>query len=160
MNTVFGLPAHPLFVHVPVVLIPLGFIGALFMLARPSWWERLKWPTVVVTGAGMLGALLAANSGEGLEGAVRDRSVRGLVHEHIEAADIARGVSIAFFAVLVVAVFGPRFVKALGSAKWWKPLVAVALVVTGAYASWSMYDAGHSGAKSVWHDVKVVGEGD
>ena len=160
MNTFFGLPAHPLFVHLPVVLVPLGFIGALFMIARPAWWQRLAWPTVVVTAAGTLGAIMAANSGEALEEAVRDRSVRNLVHEHVEAGDMARAAAIVFFIVMVVAVFGPRFVKAVATRKWWRPVVALAIVVSGAFASWSMYDAGHSGAKSVWNEVKVTGEGD
>jgi hypothetical protein len=160
VNTFFGLPAHPLFVHLPVVLIPLGFVGALFMVARPSWWQRLAWPTVVVTALGTLGAIMAANSGEALEDAVRDRSVRDLVREHVEAGDMARGAAIVFFVVLVVSVFGPRFVKALVAKKWWRPLVVVAVVASGAFASLAMYDAGHSGAKSVWNDVKVSGEGD
>jgi flagellar motor component MotA len=160
VNTFFGLPAHPLFVHLPVVLIPLGFVGVLLMVGRPSWWQRLAWPTVVVTALGTLGAIMAANSGEALEEAVRDRSVRDLVREHVEAGDMARGAAIVFFVVLVVSVFGPRFVKALVAKKWWRPLVVVAVVASGAFASWAMYDAGHSGAKSVWNEVKVTGEGD
>ena len=48
----------------------MGFIGALFMIARPAWWQRLAWPTVIVTAAGTLGAIMAANSGEALEEAV------------------------------------------------------------------------------------------
>ena len=160
MNTFLGLPAHPLFVHLPVVLIPLGFIGALFMLARPAWWQRFAWPTVIVTAVGTLGAILAANSGEALEEAVRDRSVRALVREHVEAGDMARGAAIVFLIVMLVAVFAPRFVKTIAAKKWWRPLVIVAVVASGAFSSWSMYDAGHSGAKSVWNEVKVTGEGD
>ena len=160
MNTFLGLPAHPLFVHLPVVLIPLGFIGALFMLARPAWWQRFAWPTVIVTAVGTLGAILAANSGEALEEAVRDRSVRALVREHVEAGDMARGASIVFLIVMLVVVFAPRFVKTIAAKKWWRPLVIVAVVASGAFSSWAMYDAGPSGAKSVWHDTKVVGEGD
>ena len=37
------------------------------MLLRPTWWERYKWATLVVAGAGALGAIFAAGSGEGLE---------------------------------------------------------------------------------------------
>ncbi|TEX45044.1 MAG: hypothetical protein B7C54_07925 [Acidimicrobiales bacterium mtb01] len=143
-----------------MVLIPLGFIGAILMLVRSSWWQRLLWPTVVVTAVGTLGAILAANSGESLEGAVRDRAVRDLLRDHTEAGDMARGAAIFFFVALLVAVFAPRFVKALGAKKWWKPVAAALILISGAYSSWAMYDAGHSGAKSVWHDVKVVGEGD
>ena len=134
------------------------------MLVRSSWWQRLLWPTVIVTAAGTLGAILAANSGESLEGAVRNEiSQEGglkLLYDHTEAGDIARTGAIIFFVALLVAVFAPRFVKVLREKKWWKPVAAALIVVSGAYASWSMYDAGHSGAKSVWHDTKVVGEGD
>lgn len=160
MNTFLGLPAHPLFVHLPVVLIPLGFIGALFMLARPAWWQRFAWPTVIITTVGTLGAIVAANSGEALEEAVTDRSVRELVRDHVEAGDMARGAAIVFLVVMLVAVFAPRFVKAIATKKWWRPVVVVAVVASGAFSSWAMYDAGHSGAKSVWNDVKVTGEGD
>lgn len=160
MESVFDLPSHPFFVHIPVVLVPLGFIGALFMLARPVWWQRLSGPVVVVTVLGAVGAVLAAGSGEELEEAVRDRSVRALVEEHTEAGDLARVASLVFLIVMLVAVYGPRFVKAVAAKKWWRPLVAVALVVSGAFASWAMFDAGHTGAKSVWNEVKVTGEGD
>jgi len=130
------------------------------MIARPAWWQRLVWPTVIVTAAGTLGAIMAANSGEVLEEAVRDRSVRELVREHVEVGDMARATAIVFFIVVMVAVFGPRVVKALVAKNWWRPVVALAIVLSGAFASWSMYDAGHSGAKSVWNEVKVTGEVD
>ena len=40
-NTVYeGLPAHPLFVHVPVILIPTVGVGALIVSARARWFER------------------------------------------------------------------------------------------------------------------------
>jgi hypothetical protein len=35
-----GLPAHPLFIHVPVIMIPLSVIGALACIVRPAWFER------------------------------------------------------------------------------------------------------------------------
>lgn len=159
VNTIFGLPAHPLFVHVPVVLIPLAFVGALVMLALPSWWSRLMWPTSVVACLGALGALLAGGSGEGLEEARRAGAVRELVREHTQSGEVARTTSLIFVGILLVAVFGPRFVARITSRSWWRPVVAVAIVVSGATASWAMYDAGHSGATSVWHDVSV-GNGD
>src|ERR1700685_1299813 len=36
INTIYsGLPAHPLFLHVPVILIPVATIAALVLVARP-----------------------------------------------------------------------------------------------------------------------------
>jgi hypothetical protein len=41
ITTVYsGLPAHPLFVHVPVILIPAAVIAALVFMARPDWLGR------------------------------------------------------------------------------------------------------------------------
>lgn len=175
MNSIFGIPAHPLFVHIPVVLIPLAAFGVVVMVIRPTWWERYKWATLAVSGAGMLGAIAAASSGEGLEDAVRADSNRELLRDHVGAGETARTVSIVFFAVLFVAVVvlpwwtnrqaqqanassvGGNAASA-GSPRWLRTAVSLVLVVTALGASWSVYDAGHSGAKSVWSDVKV-GEG-
>ena len=47
IKTLFGLPAHPLLVHVPVVLIPLAFVGACGMFW--TWWrDRFGWATAVL----------------------------------------------------------------------------------------------------------------
>lgn len=40
LNNLFGLPAHPLLVHLPVVMVPLAAIGALVLAIRPRFWSR------------------------------------------------------------------------------------------------------------------------
>ena len=35
-----GLPAHPLFVHVPVVLIPTTVVAAVVFMIKPQWLSR------------------------------------------------------------------------------------------------------------------------
>ena len=46
IETLFGLPAHPLIVHVPIVLVPLSAVGAVlmcwpFLRAKIGWvWHR------------------------------------------------------------------------------------------------------------------------
>ena len=175
MDTFFGIPAHPLFVHLPAVLVPLAAVGVIVMVIRPSWWERYKWATLAVAGVGMLGAILAAGSGESLEEAVEGTASRSLLHDHAEAGEVARTVSVVFFAVLFAAiVVVPWIVRRRtsaggesssgssggGTATWLRPAVSLVLVVTALGASWSVYDAGHSGAKSVWSDVKVGERGE
>lgn len=178
MDSIFGIPSHPLFVHLPAVLVPLAGIGVVVMLARAAWWDRYKWATLAVSGAGALGAILAAGSGEGLEEGVEGTASRSLLHAHAEAGETARTGAIVFFIVLLVAVVvvpwwaRRRAGSESGSAatspavglagatapRWLRPIVVVALVVSAGAASWTVYDAGHSGAKSVWGDVKA-GEG-
>ena len=60
MDTFFGLPAHPLLVHIPVVLVPLALVGVIVMVSRPSWWGRYEWATLVIAVAGAVGAVFAA----------------------------------------------------------------------------------------------------
>ena len=156
MDTFFGLPAHPLLVHIPVVLVPLALVGVIVMVSRPSWWGRYEWATLVITVAGAVGAVFAAQSGEGLEESVREGSVRSLVREHVEAGETARNFSLLFMLVVAVAILLPRWMKGRTLPGWWKRAAAVAMVVTGLAASYTVYDAGHTGAKSVWNGVKVV----
>jgi heme A synthase len=163
MDTFFGIPAHPLFVHIPAVLIPLAAVGVVIMLVRPTWWERYKWATLAVAGAGMIGAILAAGSGEGLEEGVERSADRSQLRTHVAAGETARTVSIVFFIILFAAVVVvPWWMKrrnaATGAPKWLRPVVAIALVAGAGSASWTVFNAGHSGAKSVWGDVKA-GEG-
>ena len=175
MNSIFGIPAHPLFVHLPVVLIPLAAVGVIIMVIRPSWWERYKWATLTIAGVGMVGAIIAAGTGEELEEAVEDTAPRQLLRAHAQAGEVSRTVSIVFFAVLVAAIVVlPWWMMRRSNAssagvdvttsdasspKWLRSIVSLVLVATALGASWTVYDAGHTGAKSVWYDVKV-GEGE
>ena len=36
----FGLPAHPLLLHIPVVFVPIATLGGLALAARPDWLLR------------------------------------------------------------------------------------------------------------------------
>ncbi|MFM7964427.1 MAG: DUF2231 domain-containing protein [Actinomycetota bacterium] len=170
MDSIFGIPAHPLFVHISVVLIPLATVGVVLMAIRPTWWDRYKWPTVAIAGVGMVGAIIAAGSGEELEEAVENTAPRQLLRAHVEAGEISRTVSIIFFVVLVAAVVVlPWWLKrrstttgaATASPRWLRNVVSLVLIVSALGASWTVYDAGHTGAKSVWSDVKIgAGESD
>ena len=171
MDSIFGIPAHPLFVHVPVVLIPLTTVGVIIMTIRASWWERYKWATLAVAGVGMVGSIVAAGTGEELEEAVEDTASRQLLRAHVEAGEVSRTVSILFFAVLLAGVVvlpwwmnrrsnragtaNSAELIASGSPTWLRRIVSIVLVLTALGASWTVYDAGHTGAKSVWSDVKI-----
>ena len=37
IDKLFGIPAHPLIVHIPVVLVPLAAVGAVLALVVPRW---------------------------------------------------------------------------------------------------------------------------
>lgn len=105
-DQLFGLPAHPLLVHVPVVIIPLALLVALVAL-----WPRARRGAALAAAAlavvGALGAVLAAGAGEELEGDVRETDLseeHAAQGERVEPAAAAFGALAAAGAVTVEAV--------------------------------------------------------
>jgi len=164
MDTISGIPSHPLFVHIPAVLLPLAAIGVIIMVIRPAWKERYQWATLVVGFLGMLGAILAAGSGEDLEERLEAAGQSETWESHAEAGELARTVSILFFVLLLAYVLIPWFLRrraragaaadtaapASGGPKWLAPVLAVAVVAGAAVSTITVIDAGHSGAKAHW----------
>src|SRR5215471_13395855 len=99
IDEVFGLPAHPLFVHIPIVLIPLAALGALIMAVAPRTRARLGWPVVAVSGVAVFFAWMAKGSGSKL--ALRVDPDPKLTH-HIAMGNTMYLVALVFF-VLVTA---------------------------------------------------------
>ncbi len=165
MDTISGIPSHPLFVHIPAILLPLAALAVIVMVIKPAWKERYQWATLAVGFAGMLGAILAAGSGEGLEEQLEEGGQTATWGSHAEAGELARTVSILFFLLLAAYVLVPWFLRrraakaapsgeagtsAAAGPVWLAPVLA-GLVVIGAVAStYTVIDAGHSGAKAVW----------
>jgi hypothetical protein len=87
MDTFAGLPAHPLLVHAPVVLVPVVALLVILMIVRPQWLERFGWLAVGLAGLALVTGVLAENSGEALEEAVEDSASRTLLHAHEEAGE-------------------------------------------------------------------------
>jgi uncharacterized membrane protein len=68
VSKLFGLPAHPLIVHIPVVLLPIAVLGAILIVVSPAWRARIGWLVVVAAGVSLLFVQLAIGSGEVLQG--------------------------------------------------------------------------------------------
>jgi hypothetical protein len=213
LDELFGLPAHPLLVHIPVVLIPTALLVLLVALWRPG-----RRPAViagaVLAVVGGIGAVLAVGAGEKLEHRVKETEQ---VEEHAENGDQVELPAIAFallaagtaitleaahrrtqqrpdangFASPGAAPVGegggpggpahagpgavatqvrppPEHLAAASAGRQpvprWLPsgLLAVTLLV-GAYATYTVVEAGHSGAKATWHDTPSArpgGDGD
>jgi Kef-type K+ transport system membrane component KefB len=169
ISKLFGLPAHPLIVHLPVVLIPIAAIGAVLMVLSRSWRTRIGWLVVAAAGVSLVLVQLAIGSGEALEESV-DRSDLVQTHAHL-GEDTLPYVAVFFVAVLAFMVADRwRLRGAAGDAAtvarrgaWGDPLmamIAVAVLATSVLSGVWIYRAGHSGATSVWSDVQVGGEGD
>jgi hypothetical protein len=164
INTIYsGLPAHPLFLHVPVILIPVAAIGALVLVA----WPRLFVRNGLWIGLVAVVALGATNLTIGAGHALRnDLNLQGpgIVAQHASAADTLRILLIVFTALLLIAVAvfrtaGPRVTgvgpvdAALTAVRSGVALGAALRVIVAVFAIASLYYVFHTGdlgAKAVW----------
>jgi uncharacterized membrane protein len=164
-DKLFGLPAHPLLVHIPVVLVPLAAIVAVVFAFRPAWLDRFGWGLVALSGAGAFGASLAAGSGESLADR-QNKAETAARQSHFDMGDTAQAVSIVFF-LIVTAVVVLRYLarrRAAGGAEAtgvWGMVgskagaigIAALLVLSASAAMYTISAAGHQGAKLSWNET-------
>ncbi len=159
LDSLFGLPAHIFLVHIPVVLIPLGALGAVLML-----WPRLRsaigwWVCGILVVAG-IATQLAITSGKSLRDYVHETS---LVREHTRIGENIR----PWLLFLFLALLGVMLIDAAVRRRAERPegrgrLLQIAGIVLSAlsivFAAMSVYwvyRIGHSGSKAVWHSTQV-----
>jgi hypothetical protein len=152
IDTLFGLPAHPLVVHAAVVLLPIAAIALVVVAAIPRA-RRLYGPIVLgVAIAATIAVGLAQQSGESLQG---DVDKTELVEEHTEQGETVLPWAIGVTVVSALVAAEPYTRKRLESLS---PRVVTAVLVgasliVGVGATWTVIEVGHSGATSVWNDV-------
>ncbi|MGN6694266.1 MAG: DUF2231 domain-containing protein, partial [Aquihabitans sp.] len=166
LDTISGIPLHPLVVHIPVVLIPLAFIGAVLALFVPRWRGWCLPLTAVFATVSLIGVQLAIQSGEGLEEILDEESAA--IERHSQLAEQARPMVLVFvlFAIAAAAIWwlvrrepseeGDAAARTATLRKLVVPVCALS-VLTGALATVWIYRTGHSGAESVWKDAGSEG---
>ena len=160
-NVYGGLPAHPLFVHVPVILIPTAVIGALVFMVRPEWLGRYGIALCLVSIVAMSSAFLTMQAGAALRGELHlQGEAATLISEHSQAAHILAIVFTAFTAVLILTFAAYRISggmptglgivdRPLGSRSTFNVL-RILLVVLALAAGFMTFRTGDLGAKAVW----------
>lgn len=166
MNEIQGLPAHPLLVHGPIVLIPLVALLGIAMVVRRSWRATLG-PWVVLLGIAMFVlTVLAGGAGEALEANVPKTE---LAHRHAELGESMRPIALALLVAIVLLVApawayarggSPAVLSRLAESRAWNIITVVLVIATAVLATYWVVVTGHSGAESVWHDVKIVNSGE
>jgi hypothetical protein len=165
MNSFFGIPAHPLLVHVPVVLLPLTALGVVVMVIRPAWHRRYRWAVLGVGVIATFGAILAASAGDSLGERVEAKNGaggEGVWEHHAELGDTARLVAIIFVIVLAAYVLVPWYLERraaqdnpLGVPSWLTAVLAALALLASAASVYTIIQAGHSGAKAVWCETNT-----
>jgi uncharacterized membrane protein len=162
ITTIYGgLPAHPLFVHVPVILIPTTVVVGVVFMARPEWLGRWGIALCLVSIAAMSSIFLTMQAGGALESALHLRGEASrLISEHSQAAHILAIVYTAFTAFLIVAFAAARISggRPTGLALVDRPLsppaaltaLRLCVVVLAIVAGFFVFRTGDLGAKAVW----------
>jgi len=156
-----GLPAHPLFVHVPVVLIPTTIIVAVVFMIRTDWLERYGIALCVVSIVAMSSIFLTMQAGAALRAALDLQGpAASLISQHAQAAHILAVVYVAFTAILIVTFAAWRISSGMptGLALADRPLssratfaaLRVVLVLLAVGAGYMCFRTGDLGAKAVW----------
>jgi hypothetical protein len=145
-------------VHIPVVLIPLGALGAVLMC-----WPRLRraigwWVCALVMVAGIV-TQLAISAGQDLEEYVRETD---LVRDHTRMGENVRPWLLLMFLALVGVMLVDRALRRDDTDERRSRLLrfagvalSVASLVFSAISVYWIYEIGHSGSKAVWHSTQV-----
>lgn len=157
LDSIFGLPAHPLLVHAAVVLVPLAAIGTIVIAFWPAARSRVGWIVAAVGVVGFFFAFLAKQSGESLLETTR---VTQLVKDHAEMGDW--GVIGAFLvggsatSIMLFDTFvrmrEHRGEPELSITRPLRTLIGVFAVVLTLFGTVLVINVGHSGAKATWDE--------
>ena len=162
MTTIYdGLPAHPLFVHVPVVLIPVTILAAIAFAARTEWLGRYGIALSLVAIVAMSSIFLTMQAGAALRGALNLQGPAAkLISEHAQAAHILAYIYVLFTALLIVVFAAQRIgsgmptglglVDRLLSGRSMFAGLRIALVLLALGAGYMVFRTGDLGAKAVW----------
>jgi hypothetical protein len=151
LDTIFGLPMHPLIVHATVVIVPT----ATLLVALAAVYPRFRaWVGPVPALTALLSCVLvplSTGSGEELQHRVGETS---LVEKHQELADTLIWFVIPLAAVAVVGYWlHRRATDGRQAGKAMLAIVAVAAVVLSGATIVDVALIGHSGAKASWSKV-------
>ena len=158
-----GLPAHPLFLHIPVILIPVATIWALVLVARPAWFMRSGVLLGILTVVALAGTFLTVGAGEALRSALHLGGGFGpaaLIARHAHAGMLLRDLMILFTGAVIVALFAHRVAAGMVSGFGWLDglarhpavliLLRVALAALAVACAYFVFHTGDLGAKAVW----------
>jgi hypothetical protein len=150
VDQIFGLPAHPLFIHVPVILIPLVALSAIALAVRPVWRRRYGVALGAVSVVTLGSTMLSVGAGQKFR---EVREARGIpssptLRDHYHSADQLRIIVVVLTALVLATVFADRRRILVGH--WARNVLLVLVVVFAGLSTFSVIRTGHLGAKSVW----------
>jgi hypothetical protein len=155
LDTIFGLPLHPLIVHATVVVVPTAAVAVLLAAVWPRF---RRWAGPLPLALALVALVLdplSTQSGEQLESHVGSNP---LVERHSQLADGLLPWVIALVVGAAAAYWFHRRSERLagyrGRSLRWLPAAAAAVAVVAALGTGvQVVLIGHSGAQAAWSGV-------
>lgn len=150
LDTIGGLPLHPLIVHFAVVLLPLSALALIAIIVVPRWRTTFGWLTLGGLTFGTGAALAAASSGEALAERVGEPERHAQLGETTEIVAVVLLVAAAIWFLLQrrSGKHTEGSPRVLGSGL--QLLAALATLGLAIAAIGLSVAVGHSGAQAVW----------
>lgn len=145
LDTITGLPIHPLVVHAVIVLLPLSALGAILVAARQRWDRTYGWLVVLGAFVALGSSVVAKESGEKLASRV------GWPEDHIEWGEKIPFAAFGLFVSLALLYWFDRQ-QTGGRTTLTKVVAALVILVAAGNLALAVL-AGHSGATAVWRST-------
>lgn len=139
LDTIQGLPVHPLVVHFAVVLLPLATLGVIVAIYVPRFRKGYAFASMVGVFLGTGAALVAKQSGEALAARI------GNPAEHSNYGNILAWTSVGFF---LLALYWYRNARIASGSK--VNLSGNVTALAGVMILGLTFLTGHTGAQAVW----------
>jgi hypothetical protein len=162
ITTVYeNLPAHPLFLHVPVVMIPLTVLAGLAVAAKPEWHRRYGIALSLFCIGTMSSIFLTMRAGAALRSLLNLQGEAGvLIARHSHDASILALIYVVFTATVIVTFAAHRIsggmptglgiVDRILSPTSIVTALRVVLVILAIAATYETFEVGDLGARAVW----------
>lgn len=155
LDTIFGLPAHPLVAHAAVVIVPAAAIAVMLSALWPRFRAWARWGPLALAVAAAILAPLSTSSGESLEDWVGDSE---LIELHSELGEL-----LIWWAVPLVLLAAASYW--LNTFRGGRPkrrtttvstITTVLTVIVSIGILVQIVLIGHSGAQATWSDVSSI----
>jgi hypothetical protein len=149
IHRAFGLPAHPLIIHVPVIFVPLLGLAVLAVAFNFRWFERFGLLVAAFSVVTLAATLPAVGAGEAFREDREQRLPGGAIddptlQDHADAGETLRFAMVILTAVLVGLLFAKRLPNAA------RIVLRVLAVLFALTAIFFVIRTGHLGAKLAW----------
>lgn len=148
LDTVFGVPIHPLIVHATSVVVPTAALAVLLYAVWPRFRRWAGWGPLALAVLSVVLAPLSTSSGEELEERVRETN---LLEEHAELGEMLIWWVIPLAVVAAVLLWWHRGQRDTRSGM--AVLMIVVSLVAAAGTLVQVVLIGHSGAEAAWSDA-------